>query len=263
MRISFPHTALAWVFAIVWAACHWPMAATAQQGDEAEEQKYISIRIDVYSKNFKAITEDSSGLKLKVAISTAVYRYETLDELFDRDIEHVEALGLRPKLEFEYPTPLKNISFVPETELAINRSLDTSNRAVAAAVEAAGLYRKNGDDKDLKVRAGIKYATRYEQDGLNSDDYVEASLRVSLREIQGFRTGERYLTITPFGEIKRYVDDLEFETRTGAFFDVDRQYELGFEFNTDPRKKIWGVALPKLRISYAFGDDFKGIKIRL
>ena len=248
---------------IACAACLWPAPLIAQGNIDAEDQRYLSIRIDVYSKNFKTIAEDGSGLKLKSAVSTAVYRYETLDELFDRDIEHIKGLGLRPKLEFEYLTPLKNIFFVPETELAINRSLDTSNKVLAASVKAAGLYRRNGNDKDFKVRAGIKYGTRYEMDGLNFDDYVEVSLRVSLREMRGFRIGERHLTITPFGEVKRFLDDLEFETRTGAFFDIDRQYEVGFVFNTDPRKKIWGIALPKLKISYAFGDDFKGIKIRL
>ena len=263
MRISFLSHQLTWVIAIAWFVCIWPYPSAAQVESNAEDQEYISIRIDVYSKNLKTVAEDGSGLKFKIAISTAVYRYETFDELFDSDIEHIKALGVRPKLEFEYLTPLKNIFFVPKAELAINRSLDTSNKVLAGAVEAAALYRRNGDNKDFRIRAGVKYGTRYEQDGLNFDDYVEVNLRVSLREMRGFRIGKRHLTITPFGEIKRFVDDLEFETRTGAFFDVDRLYELGFEFNTDPRKRIWGIALPRLKISYAFGEDFKGIKIRL
>ena len=35
------------------------------------------------------------------------------------------------------------------------------------------------------------------------------------------------------------------------------------EFNTDLRKKIRGIAMPWLKISFVFGDDFRGIKIRL
>ena len=235
---------------------------TAVDGD-AEKQDYISVRIDVWSKNYRTVEEDGSKLKLKVAISTAVYRYESLDELLDRDIEHINALGVRPKLEFEYLTPLQNIFFVPELEAAVNRSLDTSNKVLAGAAEAALLYRKNGDDNDFKIKVGFKYGTEYEQDGLNFDDYLEANLRVDLKRLLGFNLGSRWLTITPFGEIKNFIDDLEFETESGRLFEVDRQYELGLEFNTDPRKKIWGVALPRLKISYAFGDDFRGIKIRL
>jgi hypothetical protein len=46
-------------------------------------------------------------------------------------------------------------------------------------------------------------------------------------------------------------------------FDIDRQYEIGLEFNTDPRKTIWGIAMPRVKLGYVFGDDFKGIKIRI
>jgi hypothetical protein len=238
-------------------------AAQTTAAEEAEKQDYVSIRIDVYSKHFRTVAEDGSGLKLKVAISAGLYRYKTLDELLDRDIEHLNAVGVRPKLEFEFPTPVKNVSFVPDLELALNRSFDTSSKALAGAAQAAFLYRKNGDDKDLKVKVGVKYGSQYEQDGLNFDDYVETNLRVDLKRLYGFKMGNRRVTITPFGEVKNFIDDLEFKTESGALFDVDRQYELGFEFNTDPRKKIWGIALPRLKISCAFGDDFRGIKIRL
>ena len=125
------------------------------------------------------------------------------------------------------------------------------------------LHRKNGDDKDIRTRIGVKYGTRYEQDGLNFDDYVEVSLSVYLKQMRGFRLGQRNLTLRPYGEIKRFADDLKFETESGALFDIDRQYEIGLEFNTDLRKKIWGIAMPRVRLGYVFGDDFKGIKIRI
>lgn len=242
-----------------------PSIAAAQTADseEAEKQEYVSVRVNVYSREFRTVAEDGTGLKLKVAISAGLYRYKTLDDLLDRETEHINAVGVRPKLEFEFPTPVKNVSFVPDLELALNRSFDTSSKILAGAAQAAVLYRRNGDDKDFKVKMGIKYGSQYEQDGLNFDDYVETNLRVDLKRLYGPRIGNRRVTIIPFGEVKNFIDDLEFKTESGALFDVDRQYELGFVFNTDPRKKIWGIALPRLKISYAFGEDFRGIKIRL
>ena len=231
--------------------------------NEAEKQEYISLRIDIWSKDYKTLQQDGSGLKLKIALSTALFRYRTLDDLLDRDTEHINALGIRPKLEFEYPLPIQHVSFVPELELALNRSLDTSNRALSAAATAALLHRRNGDARDIRTRVGIKYGTRYEQDGLNFDDYVELNLLVYLKQMKGFRVGHRHLTITPYGEIKRFIDDIEFQTESGALFDIDKQYEIGLEFNTGPRKKIWGIAIPRVKLGYVFGDDFKGIKIRI
>ena len=61
----------------------------------------------------------------------------------------------------------------------------------------------------------------------------------------------------------KFIDDLALVTESGALFEVDRQYEIGFEFGTEPRMRLWGIPLPKLKISYVFGDDFKGIKLRL
>ena len=98
---------------------------------------------------------------------------------------------------------------------------------------------------------------------MNFDDYVETNLRVDLKRLYGFKVGKSRMTVTPFGEIKHFTDDLEFKTVSGALFDIDRQYEIGLELGTDPRGKIWGIALPRLKISFAFGDDFRGIKIRL
>ena len=148
-------------------------------------------------------------------------------------------------------------------ELAINHSFDTRSKLLAGAATAAWLFRNKGSDADFNARVGVKYATVSEDDGLNFDDYVELSLRVGLRQMKGFSLGGRRLTIRPFGEFKHYADELRFETESGALFDVNRQYELGIEFGAEPRKRIWGVTLPSLKISYAFGDDFRGIKIRL
>ena len=152
---------------------------------------------------------------------------------------------------------------MPELELALNRSLDTSNRILSGAATVGFLHRRNGDDKDIRTRFRIKYGTEYELDGLNSDDYLEVNLKVYFQEQRGFRIGQRNLTITPFGEVRRFADSLEFVTESGAIFDVRTQYELGLEFNTDPRKKILGIALPRLRLSIAFGDDFRGFLIRI
>jgi len=248
---------------LVFTAVGRPVFAQDEPTSEAEQQNYVSVRIDVWSRNLRTIERDGSGVTFKVALATSVYRYRTLDELFESDTELINSLGVRPKLEFEYPTSIKNISFVPKLEVAFNRSLDTSNKVLSGAVSAGFLHRRNGDDKNIRTRIRVKYGSEYELDGLNFDDYLELSLKVYLQEQRGFRVGKRHLTITPFGEVRRFTDTLEFVTESGAVFDVETQYEFGLEFNTDPRKKILGIALPRLKLSYVFGDDFKGIKIRI
>lgn len=258
-----PSNSFVFLVVAVCASIAWPAFAQDEPASEAEQQDYVSVRIDVWSKNLRTIERDGSGVKLKVALATSVFRYKTLDELLERDTELINSIGVRPKLEFEYPTSVTNVSFVPELELALNRSLDTSNKVLSGAATAGFLHRRNGDDKDIRTRIAIKYGSKYELDGLNFDDYLELSLKVYLQEQRGFRVGKRNLTLTPFGEVRRFTDTLEFVTESGAVFDVETQYEIGLEFNTDPRKMILGIALPRLKLSYVFGNDVKGINIRI
>ncbi|MFC1680684.1 hypothetical protein ACFL1S_02675 [Pseudomonadota bacterium] len=258
--VQGPALAVAIVFTLLAAT---PAAVNAEAPDEAEEQEYVSIRADIWSRHLRTIENDGYQARLVVALATGLYRYRTLDDLFDDSIEHINSIGVRPKMEYEIPTSIRNVSFVPELELALNRSLDTSNKVLSAAATAGLLHRRKGDDKDIRTRVRVRYGSEYELDGLNSDDYLELSLKVFLQEQHGFRIGERNLTVTPFGEIRRYTDSLEFATESGAIFDVTTQYELGLEFSTAPRKKILGIALPRIRLSFAFGDDFRGFLIRL
>jgi len=241
----------------------WPVASQTEGSIEAEQQEYVSIRVDIWSRYLRSFEDNRYEAKLILALATGLYRYETLDDLFNDDIEHINSLGVRPRIVYEIPTSVTNVSFVPELELALNRSLDTSNKVLSGAATAGFLHRRNGDENDIRTRFRVKYGTEYELDGLNVDDYLEVSLKVYLQEQQGFRIGERNLTITPFGEIRRFADSLEFVTESGAVFDVQTQYELGLEFSTEPRKKILGIAMPRVRLSFAFGDDFQGLKIRI
>ena len=64
-------------------------------------------------------------------------------------------------------------------------------------------------------------------------------------------------------KISNFIDDLEFITERGSILNVDRKYEIGFRINTFPKLRIGSLKLPDLRISYIFGDNFKGIKIRI
>ena len=176
--------------------------------DQVEEQEYISLRFDVWSKDFRQVAEDGHGIKFTLALSTALFRYRTLDDLLNRDTEHINALGIRPKLALEYPTSIEHVSFVPEFELALNHSLDTSSKLLSAVAEAALLYRHHGDDKDFKVRIGAKYGTQSEQDGLNVEDYLELNLRLDLKRLDGLKIGQRKLAMTPFGQINHYTGDL-------------------------------------------------------
>jgi hypothetical protein len=227
------------------------------------DQRYTSLQVDVYSKYFKILEEDDWSMRLRLKAAAGVYKYESFDDFLNPEIDHLQSVGIRPRLEFQFPLSVENLSFVPNIELAWNHMLD-DDRDLLSGSAAVGLqYLKTGDQKDFYTKLEAKYGTRYLEDGQNLDDYLELSLTGELRRAIQLGTGSRKLSLTPIGKISNFIDDLQFIADNGALLIVDWRYEVGFRINTSPKLRIGTINIPDLRISYIFGDDFKGINIRL
>lgn len=242
-----------------------PVCIQAQEmpAAEADQQQYASVRIKVWSKRYRSIEEHGYGLQGELKVSTSVFRFRTLDEFLDPEIDVIGSVGLRPEVGFEFPTPIRNLYFTLALEAAINEAFATGNQVFSGALYTGLTHRRRGDPDDIETRIQLKYGTDYEFDGLNFDDYVELDLRVYFQRLKLFDTRQRRYTIRPYVETSRFVDDVEFKPDDDAVFDIDTTHELGFAFGVDPRFRVWGIKLPEIRIGYAFGGDFKGIRIRL
>lgn len=273
IRYNFCRKNTAWFIVVATFAINsYPIAIHAQASTDSDpppttadnvDQRYTSIRIDVYSKYFKKVEENNWGLRLRLKATAAIYKYEAFSDLVDPEIDHFQSVGMRPKLEFNFPLPIENLSFAPNIELAWNYMLDSHQNLISGSAAVGLQYLKKGDQKDLFARLEAKYGTRYLEDGQNLDDFVELSIEAELRRGIQFNMGKRKLSLTPIGKISNFIDELEFITDSGIPFGVDRTYEIGLNINTLPKLRIGSIKLPDLRISYIFGEDFKGIKIRL
>ena len=231
---------------------------------EKVRQKWDSIRITVYSRVLRDVNERDWGIRFRLRATTGIYKFETLDELLDTDSDHLQSLGFRPSLEFEFPTKFRNVAFVPNVELSFNRLRDSGRNLLSGALTGAFRYKKTRDNQDLILQASAKYGSRYDEEGLNLSDYIELSFAADLRKSLSIRVGaERRLVMVPFGKYSYFADNLEFETGQGLLFDVSERFELGLKFNTVPGWRLAGIRMPDIRISYFLGDGVKGIKIRI
>ena len=231
---------------------------------EEVRQKWDTIRITIYSHVLRDVNESDWGIKFRLRATAGIYKFETLDDILGSDSDHLQSVGFRPQLEFEFPTSVPNVAFVPNVELSFNRLRDSGRKLMSGSVTGALRYLKPGNTQDLIVTAAGKYGTRYDEEGLNLEDYVELSIAADLRRSLGIGLGAgRKLVMVPFGKVSHFADNLEFETREGVLFDVGHRVELGFKFNTTPGWRIAGIKMPDIRISYIVGDGIKGIKIRI
>ncbi len=256
--------------AVIVVTASWsPSPAHAQGGahdepveGEAVRQRFLSLRGSVYSKHLRSIDSDGWGLRFRLQASVGLYKFKTLDELLLPSIDSLGSVGLRPGLEFEYPLALRDVAFVPEIEVAANHVFDGSKNDLSAALTGALRYRRGGRADGLTITAAAKYASRLYEDGLNVEDYLEWSLAANFKQSLGARLGDRDLVVKPYAKFSYFTDDLQLDTGATPVFDVSKQYELGLEFNVAPRLRLWKLSLPGLRISYVFGDDTRGVRIR-
>ena len=74
--------------------------------------------------------------------------------------------------------------------------------------------------------------------------------------------GEHAQSVIPFAAAAYYLSYPKIGESKDNFTSVKDEYEIGLTFGSEPRMKLWGVRVPEIQISYTFGDNVKGFKIR-
>ncbi len=254
---------LPWAVALVTAGAFSPGIAAAEEAEpDARPDKYYSIRGTVYSSRLKRADSDGFDARLRLRLSASVYRYQSLADITDTDIRHLESIGLRPRIDFVLPTSRPHVTFNPSVELSVVRQRELGKTLVSGAVAAGFVYEKRDEPPSLKASATLKYGTRYDADGLNIDDYLKFTVRSSSRRHLGWRVGDSQATVTPFAAASYFLDGLDLGSREGLGDEIDEEYEVGLVFGTNPRLKLWKIKIPELEVSFTYGDRIKGLKIR-
>ena len=63
--------------------------------------------------------------------------------------------------------------------------------------------------------------------------------------------------------IVRHFPGVEVERPSGEPLRLQRMYETGVSFSTDPVLRVWKVKLPWIALGYRFGDVFSGVRLSL
>ncbi len=259
MRLSIFRLVFLWL-----ACCCLPVsnAANSQESAAKSSESYRSVRGSVYSKRLTRLNDHGYGTKLKLQLSAAVYKYDSIDQVLDPDTRHFQSFGIRPRINFAIPTRWRNITFAPSLELALTRQFDLEKTLLSGAVTAAVRYENKRKESRTVSTASLKYGTRYDEEGLNLDDYLKFSLRARSRHNLNWSIGEHTATVAPFASASYFLDDLELGTAEEIVAEITREYEIGLTFSTLPRMRLWKIKVPEVDISFTFADGVQGFKIR-
>ena len=239
-------------------------SARAQEQPPPEDRRdsYKSLRGTIYRKSVAQEAEDGYDANFKLRLTTSIYKYRTISDLFDEEIEHFNSVGLRPTIGFDIPTPWENIRFVPESTIQYTRRFDIEQDLLSGSASAKLDYKDRKAEGLFGAFTVLEYGTRYDVDGLNLSDYLKLQIGGSLESGLNWRIGEHEQTVKPYASVSYYIDDLILGETEEDFVTIDTEYEIGIEFGSEPRMYLWKLRIPKLRIIFTFSEEARGVKVR-
>jgi hypothetical protein len=238
---------------------------SSTNGTTDVDLNYLSIRGNIYSASPKRLGTDGWGAKLSVRASMGIHRFETLDDLLRLTKANVATVGIEPKLILAYPVPyLDDVNISPRASFEILEDYSSGDTSTLLSTQAglALTYNKPGYYEDMSVSLAGNYGSRYAYDGLNPSDFAAVSIEATSKHYLGFSLGKYKFVIHPYGKYGYYFESLLLETPEGDPLSVRNETEIGAKIQTDPRWKIWKLKMPRIKVSYTFGDGVQGLKIK-
>jgi hypothetical protein len=223
---------------------------------------YKSIRGSIYKKSLTEIDKQGYKTDFKLRLSTSIYKYRGISDLFSEEIDHFNSIGLRPTLTFNFPTPWNNIRFIPGAAMQLTRRFDLEQTLLSGSLRATLGYENAEDYGIVGANATLEYGTRYDIDGLNLHDYLRLKLGTSLDKGLNWSIGKHKQRVTPFVSVSYFLRELDIGDSEEQFTRINTEYEAGLTFGSEPRMYLWKLRVPTLKVSFTYDGEVTGFKLR-
>lgn len=205
------------------------------------------------------------GAEVKLPLTFGFYDYETTDILEGQLPSNVGTASLLPGVEFK--VRVKDAwTLYPHVDAGAAKDFSGDNLVWVydAGIKSIVGFRAGGWD----ARAGqeLLWAGAAEAGDAMSDWYGEAMAGFEFRHDLPWTSGASVWDIGAFITYSRYVQDESpaiavSYAAPAAIPGVDEQTEIGFSFGNRPKLAWKKLSMPKLGLSYRFGDGVQGVRL--
>jgi hypothetical protein len=214
------------------------------------------------SARLRRADEHPFGIKLKFPVTFGFYSFSPLDFIESGFPDRVNTLTFVPGVEFEVPVR-ENWALFPFADVGVGKDFDGGEVVgiSTVGVESRALWRSGRFDFTLSNE--LAWSAQFGKGEGLEDDFAELDTGVELKHPLGLSIGAQELDYALFASVFLYFDTLRFLRLSGDPLDVRAQYEAGVTFGTRVPKKIWGVKLPRIGLSYRHGESVSVIRLVL
>jgi hypothetical protein len=202
------------------------------------------------------------GVGLILPVTLGFFDFEP-DDLFESGLpEAVNTLSFVPGVELAIPLR-RGWSLHPwlQAGVALDFAADQQSWIFAGGVDAR--WEQRYGRRLLRASLRPFYAGNVLEGFGRYDDYGELDLAIEARDPLGVCLGSAELDLGFFLVAYYYTQDLSFLRDPGTRLGLANQFEAGFTVGTVRPVRAWGVALPRIGLSYRFGSGVPAVRLVL
>jgi hypothetical protein len=203
------------------------------------------------------------GVRLKVPFTLGWFNLDE-DDVFDTEFEQVGAASIAPGVEFHIPIVRRadviRWKIIPFGHAGVAWDFDGEETAGVAVVGIASRAEWPWGRREIVLWNELLYATNFRNDILLDDDF--ARFRTDLEFRLPVRAGPVHTDAVGLLFLNEfYFNEVGFN-RPQSFVELRKRWELGVTYGPMARRTVWRIPLPRVGVSYRFGQGVTGVVLR-
>ena len=238
---------------------------------DVADEKTVEVKTKI-SHTFRSHKEHKVGLKLSGPIGIGFHAVKILKELDENNFDdigdtvakNIATLSIEPQLEM--PIHVRNDWYLtPYQKIGITRDLANDDWIYTPTTGLKNWFPLPYEAARFDLSQSILYSFSESDSGNNEDDLARVDFAANWRMPFSKKIGKYHPHTYAYFKIGYYLNDLEFETNDGEKIKVNEEYEIGTQLGTEPRIRLFWklLKIPRITVSYRFGDDLQAFNIRL
>jgi len=202
------------------------------------------------------------GIELTFPVTFGFFDFKTSDILDGELPDDIGTISLVPGAEIEVPI-VQDWWLTPFAEAGYATDFESGGSALTYAGGIRSLALFHRPSHGYRLGNVLKYVGFTETEAWASAAYVELDTGIELRHPLGFTMMGQTANLGWFAVDYFYLQGLTFNDLEGEEITVRNQIEIGVTFGTDSTIKAWKLPIPRVGVSYRFGDDVAAVRFVL
>lgn len=242
---------------------NYAYAATFGSGVYAVAGRSVQIYKVPFSHRLRRLGEHRWGATLQFPVTLGFYDFKARDVLDSGLPEDVETITFVPGVEFQVPLG-RDWSLEPFAHAGVGKDFSGGGWTYIYSAGVRSYYRLPWRWRRTETTLGNDlYYVGHTIHGARSGGLFAVETGLDLRwplrwTIRGRRT-DASLYVANY----LYLNDVEFARQKAEPLVIDSEYEVGVTFGREKPWRLGFVRIPRVGLSYRFGDDLSAVRLTL